>query len=302
MERKCFPDPYKRREATMAEIETVKEKKAVPAKKVNRILNCLESPQREKDWSIDCAQQAGLIAAPAKLPEKVDLRDDTWWTIGNQGATGSCVGWATADSVLRWYFVQAGRLEKSEKLSTRYIWMAAKETDEFRQRPTSFIETDGTSVKAALDIARKYGVVTESVLPFTGGKLYPGDCDPFYMLASTRRIASYVSLRALFDLNPWDVTIYSFRLWIAHRGPILTRLEVDETFNGLVSDHSGNLDAYRRYPPGQRGGHAVALVGYTPTSFIVRNSWGTGWGDKGYAYASLEYTNNAFKEVYGVIV
>ena len=34
------------------------------------------------------------------------------------------------------------------------------------------------------------------------------------------------------------------------------------------------------------GGHAVCLVGYNDATqrFIVKNSWGTGWGDKGYFY------------------
>ncbi len=32
------------------------------------------------------------------------------------------------------------------------------------------------------------------------------------------------------------------------------------------------------------GGHCVAVVGYTKDSFILRNSWGIGWGDKGYTY------------------
>jgi Papain family cysteine protease len=51
-----------------------------------------------------------------------------------------------------------------------------------------------------------------------------------------------------------------------------------------------------------RGGHAVALVGYTPDRFIVRNSWGTGWGDGGFAYASLAYAQDAFTEAYGASV
>ena len=51
------------------------------------------------------------------------------------------------------------------------------------------------------------------------------------------------------------------------------------------------------------GGHAVAAVGYddameikhsassTPTrgALIIRNSWGTGWGDRGYGYMPYEY-------------
>ena len=43
-------------------------------------------------------------------------------------------------------------------------------------------------------------------------------------------------------------------------------------------------------------GHSVVLVGYHKIAsipgggyFIFRNSWGTGWGDKGYGYMSFEY-------------
>ena len=62
--------------------------------------------------------------------------------------------------------------------------------------------------------------------------------------------------------------------------------------------HGGEVPAL----VGERGGHAIALVGYTPDRFIVRNSWGTGWGDKGFAYASLAYAKDAFTEAYGISV
>ena len=50
------------------------------------------------------------------------------------------------------------------------------------------------------------------------------------------------------------------------------------------------------------GGHAVSIVGYTPTYFIIRNSWGPSWGHKGFAYASYEYATDAFHEAYGIVV
>ena len=46
----------------------------------------------------------------------------------------------------------------------------------------------------------------------------------------------------------------------------------------------------------------MALVGYDQNQFIVRNSWGTSWGNKGFAYASNAYAAAAFTEAYGVSV
>jgi hypothetical protein len=36
------------------------------------------------------------------------------------------------------------------------------------------------------------------------------------------------------------------------------------------------------------GGHAVAIVGYTPQGFIIQNSWGPGWGAGGFALLPYE--------------
>ena len=80
----------------------------------------------------------------------------------------------------------------------------------------------------------------------------------------------------------------------------MTRLDVDATWDNAKKTN-GNLDVYQ--PNTTRGGHAVALVGYTPDRFIVRNSWGTElWGDKGFGYASESYASEAFTEAYGVSV
>jgi papain like protease len=252
-----------------------------------RILNCEPSPKQEEDWTFDHAAQADVVAAAPRVAAAKDLRA-AWWTIGDQGATGSCVGWASADALLRWHFVQAKKLPENTRLSPRFIWMAAKETDPDISRPTTFIEEEGTSLKTALDVARKFGVVTDATLPFATGKLYPSDAKTFYAIAATRKILAYFNLDN--DLSRW-------RTWLATQGPILTRLDVDRTWDN-ASATKGNLDAYQKNKT--RGGHAVAIVGYTPDRFIVRNSWGTSWGDKGFAYASLSYAQEAFTEAYGV--
>ena len=260
---------------------TTKRRRKARTRQPKRILNVRPSRKTEEDWTFDVAAEADLVTAAPRIPSSKDLRTD-WWKIADQGTTGSCVGWATGDSVLRWHFVKAGRLATSQLVSPRFVWMASKETDQFMTRPTGFIETEGTSLKAALDVARKFGVVRDTVLPFATGKLYPGQASTFYAIAAQRKILAYFNLGT--NLSNW-------RTWLATKGPILTRLNVDETWD-LASDNAGDLDEYK--PETSRGGHAVALVGYRAGAFIVRNSWGTGWGDKGFAYASLAYAQDAF--------
>src|SRR2546430_11906415 len=98
--------------------------------------------------------------------------------------------------------------------------MAAKETDDFNLRPTTFIEPEGTSLKAALDVARKYGEVLDADLPFDTGHLFAGDAKTFYAKASVLKISSYFNLNT--NLADW-------KTWLATKGPIMTRLEVDDT-------------------------------------------------------------------------
>jgi len=54
--------------------------------------------------------------------------------------------------------------------------------------------------------------------------------------------------------------------------------------------------------PIRRGGHAMVIVGYNRTQqyFILKNSWGSGWGQSGYAFLSYDYVRTYFK--YGYVV
>jgi hypothetical protein len=267
--------------------KTTRRKATRRKRQPKRILNVEPSPKTDEDWTFQTAQEADILAAAPSIPASKDLRS-AWWKVADQGSTGSCVGWATADSVLRWHFVKSGRIAETELLSPRFIWMASKETDPFNTRPTTFIEAEGTSLKAALDIARKFGAVRDRILPFRTGRLYGGQASTFYAVAAQLKILAYFNLGT--NQTNW-------RIWLATKGPILTRLNVDDAWYDATVN-GGDLDEYQADTA--RGGHAVAIVGYRAGRFIVRNSWGTGWGDGGFAYASLGYAEQAFTEAYGV--
>jgi C1A family cysteine protease len=265
-------------------------KKTQGGKQTRRILNLVPSKQTESDWQYKDAIQSAAVTAVAAPPPSKDLRA-AWWNVGDQGSTGSCVGWASTDGVMRYHLVAAGKLAKTELLSPRFTWMASKETDEFVSRPETFIEGAGTSLKAAMNICRKYGVVPDTLLPFRiNTAMYAGDEDEFFATASQRRAASYFNLQK--NLQQW-------RSWVASHGPLMVGLSVDATWDNAAAN-KGLLDTYQ--PNTKRGGHAVCVVGYRADGrFIIRNSWGTIWGDAGFGYASEAYINvGFFNESYGV--
>ncbi len=248
------------------------------------------SKETETDFDYASSVRSGAVAARASLPSSVDLRA-TWWKINDQEATGSCVGWATADGVVRWHMVQAGKLAKNTMLSPRHVWMASKETDALSALPETFLEEAGTMTKAAVKVARNTGVALESDLPFhIDTTMYTGAEDTFYTRSAKHRIASYHNLHH--DLQAW-------KHWLAEQGPILVALLVDSSWDN-AGLNAGKIDSFQ--PATVRGGHAVAVVGYRKDGrFIVRNSWGTSWGVKGFGYVSAAYIADSFyPEAYGV--
>ena len=89
------------------------------------------------------------------------------------------------------------------------------------------------------------------------GKLNSLSAAAFYARAAKLRISSYHNLRT--NLGRW-------RRWLSNQGPILARVAVDRTWDQAARTR-GELDVH--LPDTVRGGHAVCLVGYTATGFIV---------------------------------
>lgn len=70
---------------------------------------------------------------------------------------------------------------------------------------------------------------------------------------------------------------------LAH-GPVMTTMTV---YSDFVTYGSG---IYRHVTGKSEGGHAVSIVGYDEANraWIIRNSWGTSWGEKGFARISWD--------------
>jgi Papain family cysteine protease len=265
-----------------------------------RLLNVAESPPDV--W--DAIERRRL--RDVDPPRALDLRKNRpWYRIGDQEHTGSCIGWALADSVMRWKLVNEGRLAQRERLSPRFVWMASKEWQAQRRgrehatvadlltgwQPSTFMEEATTVAKDALQVARHLGVVTEPMLKWKG-PLNRGPEAEFWERAKEFKLEAYYSVTAA----GLEDRLRRWRQWISQHGPLMIVVATDKSF-------LDGEQVLREFQPRERVGlHACALVGFTRDDhFIVRNSWGTDWGDKGYANATPEWLSPAVRECYGVL-
>lgn len=82
------------------------------------------------------------------------------------------------------------------------------------------------------------------------------------------------------------------KIELVRNGPLIVAFEVYDDFfsyKGGIYHHTGERDyANFKFNPFEETNHAVLLVGYGTDKnsgenfWIVKNSWGTGWGERGF--------------------
>jgi hypothetical protein len=267
-----------------------------------------DSKEKQKDWNIENLFYSQYLQLPQKsaLPSSTDLRNNFPLPIHQQKrGVFSCIGYAVTDMV-HWHFYQIGGL-KIKKFSARFNWMAAKEIDTLTSRPTTFIEQAGSTLKAGLDVCRKYGSVDDELLPTESDSLFQGTTQQFYAQASKYKISAYYSLmlppiemiagKEVTKEQRQKLQLLIWKIWINNNHPILVRVNVDKTFYNAKDNLLENYQESNNFQK-----HAALLVGYDEEGFILRNSWGKEWGDKGYARLSNQYAFEALDEAYGITV
>ena len=77
--------------------------------------------------------------------------------------------------------------------------------------------------------------------------------------------------------------------------PFVVAIAVYESFESLTVAQTG-IVPMPKAGEALLGGHAVLVVGYNDVNqqFIVRNSWGANWGDKGYFYLPYAYMTDPY--------
>ena len=136
------------------------------------------------------------------------------------------------------------------------------------------VKTDsGAMIRAGIKTLAKQGACTEKRWPYDIAKFAVKPPKACYAEALDYQILSYARL-ATFD---------EMRACLADGFPFVFGFSV---YEGFESQQVARTGVVAMPGAGERmlGGHAVVAVGYDDGAkrFIVRNSWGTKWGQKGY--------------------
>ena len=189
----------------------------------------------------------------------------------DQGEEGACTGFGLAAVVNylkweSWYVRQNGKGKAPAKVSTRMLYQNARLYDEWKGE-----DYEGSSCRGAIKGFHRHGVCGEKLWPYLKKPGRPKD--------GWRDEAAQTPLGAYYRIDAGNIVdmqaaihevhaIYASAL--AHDG--WDRLENCKSLDDAIIPLPKKKD---------RGGHAFALVGYTPDGFILQNSWGPGWGYHG---------------------
>jgi C1A family cysteine protease len=209
----------------------------------------------------------------ATQPNIVDLRQYCS-SIEDQGKLGSCTGNAIA-----------GAIELLHKRQSRTLDISRLFIYYYERKFIGTVNYDsGAYIRDGIKACYTYGAPTENLWPYNISKFKMQPHKTAIVDALKRKVTSYQ--RAL-DFNQVIDSITSGY-------PVTIGFNVYSSFDSPAVAKTGIMPYPNVNKERLLGGHAVLIVGYNKTNntFIVRNSWGTRWGDKGYFYMPFQVIQN----------
>lgn len=208
-------------------------------------------------------------------PTEIDWRTKGAVTkVKNQGGCGSCWAFSATETVESHYQIASASGKLLELAPQTYVNCVLN--------PDSCGGTggcEGATMELAFNLTAEKGIALESDMPYKGRD---ESCTPYtpavkatgYTKNPTNDAEAFET--AVATKGPMSITVAASS-WQMYGGGI---------FSGCSSGLFGNnvLD------------HGVQAVGYTQDYWIVRNSWGVGWGEKGYIRLTRASDAKTFKD------
>lgn len=246
---------------------TIRESSAPADAKPVRIDGCLFGKPSPKDYR--------AIPQLASPPRKVDLRPSCS-PIEDQGQLGSCTANAAIGAL---EYHQRKRGQPAVDLSRLFVYFNA------RRLGGRTNDDSGAEIAEAMAALLAYGAPPEDRWPYDIGKFTQEPAQALYEEALKNQPAEYARVER------GDGVVGALaRGYPVVFGIQLPRRCYEEAANtGVMPEPTAAEIA-----DVGNGGHAMLIVGYDldRKTYILRNSWGANWGDRGYCTMPMAVTES----------
>lgn len=216
------------------------------------ICNLKKSPKDNRDFIFS----SNRITT---LPNVLDFRSELQ-PIRDQGKQGTCYAQSAA-CMKEWQEKKDNEFD--EYMSPQFF---------YNNRPNKYDDNpnndDGMYGRDVMKLIRTIGICPEALYRY--GRIESKKDIPQYIYEQAKKyiVKSYARVESLENLKKS----------LFKNGPCLIAFPV----------YNYGSEFWKKTSRHQHGGHAVTVVGYTEEGFIIRNSWGTDWGNDGYSIYKYE--------------
>lgn len=207
--------------------------------------------------------------------QNVDLRSSCP-DVYDQGHLGSC----TANAIGFCYHYDECKQKETNVFIPSRLFIYFNE----RNLEGHVSEDSGAEIHDGIQVIHTLGVCSEVDWPYDINKFKDKPTNECYTSAQSHKTIDYRAISQNLD---------QLKSALIEGFPVVFGFSVYESFESETVAKTGIMPIPK---PDEKllGGHAVALVGFDNSKkvFIVRNSWGNGWGDKGYFYMPYEFIIN----------
>lgn len=276
-------------------------------------------------WSADCIAQAGseLLGSPFperphlitiasehpaplpkdfKIPDRVDLRPYLP-PAGDQGKQNSCIAWTLAYGLKTFQENIASGPIPGEDIGVMDPKKTFSPAFAFDLSKLEFDSLDntcrlGTYFNTIFSILVEQGCCTWDEMPYEKNDSACFQHVPAEVLKGAQQFKMAQPLR----LDPRNTEQLKYHL--ARNEPVAISMAVDTSFmrQGLRAGKEGEDFTWHIWPkaPMPSISHAMLIVGFddSDSTFLLFNSWGERWGDKGYGRVTYDVFRRMALEAY----
>lgn len=233
-------------------------------------------------------------ASRGERPRRLELTDYLP-PVGSQGAQGSCVGWSTAYYNYTYCVAKQRKLSPDRIADPRFAFSPA-----FLYNQINGGKDGGSTISEAFRLLREKGCATLAEMPYND-KDYttpPGDTARERAIRYQARDTGYLFSMGAADPEKLKTFLADIRQPFVMAIPIFSDFpngatSADTVYRLTVPDGRENLQGY----------HAITIIGYDDEkrAFRLVNSWGQGWGDRGFLWIDEEFIRKYGMEGWSVV-